>query len=523
MIALAAFFAPEVTAQLQLLPARLSQHLGITLVGLGLGIAGSLPLALVVVGSPRLRWLALALAGVVQAIPGLAILALMVPSFVLVRRHFLPDLSAFGFWPAASALTLYSMLPILRNTVTGICNVDANFIEAARGLGMTSRQILMRIQLPLALPMILAGIRTAALWTVGMATLSTPVGQPSLGNYIFVGLQTNNWSAVVVGCIAAALLALVIDAMLGLLESALVARNRRRLLAAALLACLLALAGFWHFLSTSREPTVRIGAKTFSEQYILAEVLADTLNAAGLRSQKVASLGSNVVFDALVAGDIDVYVDYSGTLWANQLKRRDVAPADVVLHELERWLAQEHRIKCLGRLGFENAYALAMRRDRAIALGIETIDDLAPALHDLALGADYEFFDRPEWTRLQNTYSLHPYRQQTFDSSFMYQAVRDGEVDVIAAFSSDGRIAAYDLVVLKDPREGLLPYDAIVLLGPSARAHPQLESALLPLIDAIDDDAMRHANELVDLRGKSRTEAADWLRSSIAPNQSGQR
>lgn len=500
--------------QLALLPTRLSQHLGLSLVALGVGVALSLPLALLAVRFRALRWVVLTSAGVVQAIPGLALLALMVPAFDLLRRHVFPGLSAFGFWPAAVALILYSMLPVLRNTVTGLLGVEPTLLEAARGLGMTPRQTLFKVQFPLAAPVILAGLRTAVVWTVGVATLSTPVGQPSLGNYIFSGLQTRNWTAVLVGCGAAAGLALGLDATVGLFESAVEKRSRARAWVATALCVVVVGLGVWPFLGGGGPRAVRIGAKTFTEQYVLAEVLATSAERAGLRTRRVGSLGSTIVFDALVNGELDAYVDYTGTIWANHLGRTDVADADTVLAEVTRWLAQTHNVTCLGRLGFENAYALAMRRDRAEALGVKTVSDLAPLMSNLKLGSDYEFFSRPEWKRLSELYHLTPGQKVSFDSSFMYKAVQSGDVDVITAFSSDGRIAAFDLVVLGDPLHAFPPYDAVLLLGPRAATHPGLREALEPLVGAIDVTTMRHANELVDLQGASRTEAARWLRDA---------
>lgn len=502
--------------QLALLPERLSQHLGLTLLSLLLGAVLAAPLAWLALRHRLLRAVVLTAAGIVQTIPGLALLALMVPLLDLLRKHALPGLSAFGFWPAVAALVLYSLLPVLRNTVTGVTGVDPTLLEAARGLGMTPGQTLWRVQLPLATPVIIAGLRTAVVWTVGVATLSTPVGQPSLGNYIFSGLQTRNWTAVLVGCVAAAGLAVLLDGTVALFESAAAQRSRRRAcLAVGLSAVVLgvALAPRW---TPRRVAPVRIGAKTFTEQYLLAGVLAKASARAGFEAEKVEGLGSMVVFDALASGELDAYVDYTGTLWANHLKRTDVAGADEVLREVTRWLAEERGITCLGRLGFENAYALAMRRDRAEALGVHTISELAPKLSSMRLGSDYEFFSRPEWRRLDALYALAPKERVSFDSSFMYQAVQSGEVDVITAFSSDGRIAAFDLVVLEDERHAFPPYDAVLLLGPRAAQHPGLRDALEPLVGAIDVDTMRRANQLVDVDGKSRAQATEWLWAELS-------
>src|SRR5262249_15313422 len=133
---------------------------------------------------------------------------------------------ALGFLPALLALTLYSMLPVLRNTITGLEGVDPAAKMAARGVGMTPWQSLTLVELPVAAPVIMAGIRTAAVWVIGTATLSTPVGQTSLGNYIFTGLQTENWVFVLFGCVAAGGLALVIDRLLALVEDSFADRSR---------------------------------------------------------------------------------------------------------------------------------------------------------------------------------------------------------------------------------------------------------------------------------------------------------
>jgi osmoprotectant transport system permease protein len=171
-----------------------------------LGLFVSLPLAIAVRNQPLLRNALLGIASVVQTVPGLALLALFYPLLLALASLSLAwfgfGFSAFGFLPAVLALALYSMLPVLRNTITGLHGLDAAILEAAQGVGMTSRQSLFMVELPLALPVIMAGIRTAAVWVIGTATLSTPIGQTSLGNYIFAGLQTQNWVFVLFGCFA---------------------------------------------------------------------------------------------------------------------------------------------------------------------------------------------------------------------------------------------------------------------------------------------------------------------------------
>jgi osmoprotectant transport system permease protein len=490
--------------QLIYFPDYFAHHVLLTVGALLLGIAFSLPLAGLAIRKPGLAGPLLGIASVVQTIPGLALLALMVPL-----------LGRIGVVPALVALVLYSMLPILRNTVTGALEVEADIIEAARGIGMTEDQILLRVRFPLSAPVIVAGIRTAAVWTVGMATLSTPVGATSLGNYIFSGLQTQNTVAVLLGCLGAALLAIALDGLIRLAEVAATRRDAR--LAWISLALFLAAVGLatapvlGDALREDPRPRVSVGAKTFTEQYILAGLIAEGLDSAGFDVTIRDGLGSTVIFQALANDEIDVYVDYSGTIWANHLGREETESAPKVLAEIKRWLLAEHRIVSLGSLGFENAYAFAMKRDRATQLGIETLEELAAHSRSLTVGGDYEFFSRPEWIAVRETYKMEFGEERSFDSSLMYTAVSEGHVDVISAFSTDGRIAAFDLIVLDDPRQSLPPYDGVLLLSPSAAKNPRLVEALRPLIGSLDDETMREANRRVDLDHRPVAEVAHDL------------
>jgi len=492
----------QLAEQLELLPTLLAAHVELTLVALAVGIAISLPLALLCARFRALAGPLLAVAGVIQTIPALALLALMVPL-----------LGEIGRTPALIALVLYSVLPIARNAVTGLADIDPALVEAARGVGMSETQALLRVRLPLAMPVIVAGVRTAAVWTVGLATLSTPVGAPSLGNFIFSGLQTLNSSAVLVGCVSAAVLALVLDGLVRLLEVA--AQRGSKRLGLAALAGFAVIVGWLAWRRAEHggpsHDVVRIGAKTFTEQYVLAKRIAMQLERVGVEVEAVQSLGSSVVFDALVMGDIDVYVDYTGTIWANAMKRSDNPGAARVLVEVTEWLARERGVVCLGALGFEDAYAIAMPRSLAQRLEVRNLEQLAPHTPSLTIGGDYEFFARPEWSAVRDAYGLQFAATRSFDPSLMFRAAAEGEVGVLSAFSSDGRIAAFDLVVLEDPREALPPYDAIVLLSRRAAADPRVTAALRPLIGAIDDEAMRRANQKVDVEHRSVSEAAAEL------------
>ncbi|AQR74849.1 ABC transporter permease/substrate-binding protein [Sphingomonas sp. LM7] len=497
-------------------PELLAQHLLLAFAALLLGIVIALPLAILSSRNKTVARVALGFASLVQTIPSLALLALFYPILLWLSALVGGGIPALGFLPSLLALSLYALLPILRNAVTGLATLDPAVIEAADGIGMTRSQKLWLVEAPLVAPVLMAGIRTAAVWTIGAATLSTTVGQPSLGDLIFAGLQTQNWTLVLAGCAAAAGLALAVDALLGLAEYG-IARRRRGLvwgsLGALLVAAAFALAPAW----PAARGTVTIGAKGFSEQYILARLIGHRLEDAGYTVRYREGLGSAVAFGALAADDIDVYVEYSGTLWTNQMQRSDVPPRAAIVAGVAAWAKTKHGVTLLGSLGFENAYAFAMRGDDARRRGITSLSDLAPRAGELDFATDIEFLERPEWAAVRRAYGLRFKSARPYQPTFMYRALSSGEADVIPAFSSDGRIAADHLAILTDPKGAIPGYDAILLLAPKRAGDTRFQAALRPLVGAIPVEKMREANYLVDRDAdkKSPDDAARWLERGL--------
>ncbi len=499
---------------LALLPQRLAWHAALSAAALLLGLAVALPLGFAAAKRPGLRWITLGAASLVQTVPSLALLALFYPLLLLLsnltKATFGFGFPALGFLPAWLALALYAMLPILRNTAAGLSGVDPAVTEAAKGVGMTPRQSLLRVELPLAAPVILAGVRTAAVWTIGGATLATPVGQTSLGDYIFSGLQTEAWDMVLVGCAASAALALVVDQLLGLVGRGI--EQRRPMLwggalAALCLGLVAALAPIAAPALTPRPQAYVVGAKNFSEQYVLAELIASRLEGQGARVERRINLGSAVAYRALAAGELDAYVDYTGTLWANVLHRTDNPGRQAVLDALRTELKRRDGVVLAAPLGFENAYAFAMKRQQAEKLGVKSLADLTGKAPDLVMGGDLEFFSRPEWKAVETAYGLRFKARRQFQPTFMYRALASGEADVISAFSSDGRIAADDLVVLEDPKGALPPYDAVLLVSPRRADDPRLKALAAQLSGSLSVQAMRQANYAVDRDSDKRSPA----------------
>jgi osmoprotectant transport system permease protein len=495
------------------LPDLLGGHMLLSIAALAVGLVVSLPIGLLTSRRPRLAEAALGIAGIIQTVPSLALLVLMVPLLG----------GAIGFLPAFVALILYSVLPILANTIVGIRGVDPILNEAGRGLGMSDRQVLFRVQLPLAAPVIISGIRTATVLVVGTATLVTPVGGVSLGNYIFGGLETLNHVVTVFGCVCAALLAIVLDQLIRLLEVA-AQRRSRPLAVAGTSGLLLVVAGgiYGPVVKLFAPPAQVVASAPFTEQHILSEVLKANLEAAGFTVDQRPGMSEGVQFLALRRGTIDCCVNYSGNIWAVLMKRSDTADRHKVYDETSRFLLNEYGVVCLGKLGFENAYALAMRPDRARALlGPDpnqwTIARLAEATKErsLTLAADLQFFTRLEWTQVRDAYGLKFEDKRGMDPTLMYQALQEGAVDVVCAYTSDGRIDAYGLVVLDDPRHAFPPYDAVLLASRQATEKPGFVDALHPLLGRIDVGAIREANYRVDADRWSPLAAARGLLTRV--------
>jgi osmoprotectant transport system permease protein len=493
---------------------KLAAHVLLSASAIGLAILIALPVAVWASRSPVVARVALSLASLVQTIPALALLALFFPLLLSLRAVFGENLPTLGFLPALMALTLYALLPILRNAVTAQANLDEGVLEAADGVGMTKWQKLVLVEAPLSAPFIMAGIRTASVWTIGAATLATTIGQPSLGDPIFAGLQTQNWALVLAGCLASAGLALAADNLLWVIEVGFARRSRWQYGAGIGLVLAGITAALWAQVPSSQDRRIVIASKQFSEQYILAQLIGSRLEAAGYEVEYRDGLGSAVVHSALAASSVDISVDYTGTIWTNYLKRDDNPGREAMYETIAAWERRTNGVAVLGRLGFENAYAFAMRAERAEELGVASLADLVPLAPRLTMGGDPEFFERPEWLAVRDAYGIRFGKSRNFAPTFMYSALLSGEADVISAYTSDGRIAADRLVIFADPKGALPSYDAMILLSPRIAGDAGVAKALHPLIGAISVEAMREANLAVDREDADKRtpkQAATWL------------
>ncbi|MBN1422303.1 MAG: ABC transporter permease subunit, partial [Planctomycetes bacterium] len=467
---------------------RSGEHLALTGASTFAAVLVGIPIGIAAFRAPRVRAPILGAISILQTIPSLAMLALLVACLLAAGEGLSTRIPAFGALPAILALTLYALLPIVRNTVAGLQNVSPLVMEAARGIGMRERQQLWWVRIPLALPVIAAGVRTAAVVGVGIATLSAFVGAGGLGVFILRGLALSRVSLILLGAVPAAILALLVDLSIGSLEWAIRPRSGagggRRALALALPVVLIAAAvGLCASFSArgARRDTVRIGAKNFTEQLILAEMMAHLIESrTDLDAERIDLGGTMLCHAALENGEIDVYAEYSGTgLTAIlHLSPSDDPQADRA--RLVRAYRERFDLEWLSPFGFDNTYALCARESDARRRGWRTVSDLAADAADLRAGFTSEFMERPDgYPLLRTTYGFDFGSARDLEPSLMYRAISSGEVDVISAFATDGRIEAFGLRPLIDDKRFFPRYDAApVIRGALLRIHPEVGEAL---------------------------------------------
>ena len=498
---------------------RSGEHLLLVALAVALALAIALGLGVVIRERPRLARLVLGAASAVQTIPSLAIFGLLLT---------VPLLGGIGPTPAVVALTLYALLPLLRGLITGLRQVPPGLLEAGRALGLRPRQVLWHVQLPLALPSLMAGLRVATVTAVGVATIAAAIGAGGLGVFIFRGIATVNNTLLLAGALPAAAIALAADACLGALEKRWqpgAAPPRRSwvrrasgaaVVAAALMGFLLValplLPSGWRpaLRPSAATDTVVIGAKGFTEQQILGEWLAQEIEAhTDLRVRREFSLGStSLLQQALRSGRLDGYVEYTGTAWTAILGQPPLPPQQrqELWRRSQRLYRDRFDLRLFPSLGFENTFALLVRRSDADRLGLRRISDLERAPRHWRAGFGYEFLNRPDgFPGLASRYGLRfTTPPLAMDLGLTYRALADRQVDLIAGDSTNGLIPALGLQILDDDRRYFPPYDAVpVFNAASLKRHPELVPVIKNLAGRISATTMQRLNAAVDLEHRT--------------------
>lgn len=491
----------------------LGQHVLLVGVSTLAAMAAGIPLGILAARRPGVGAPIVWMANVAQTVPSLAMFGFLLP---------LPLVGGLGARVAIVVLIVYALLPIIRTTAAGLVSVDRALIEAGTALGMTPSQLLRQVELPLALPSIVAGIRVASVIAVGTATIAAAVGAGGLGEYIFRGLAMVDPTVILAGAIPAAVLALTIDGVLTGVERAVRrglaghGRRRRAMVAVAAIVTAGVLVGGAALMRGRDADVIRIGSKNFTEQIILGEIVAQTIETrTPLRVDRRLNLGGTFICDrALRAGDIDAYVEYSGTAHAAIFHEpADTDPARVLARVRQRYA--DAGLTMLEPLGFENTFAILIRGADARRLSVSTIEAAVPHASAWRAGFGYEFLQRQDgFPGLASRYGLRFADQpRAMDLSLIYRALAGRQVDFIAGDATSGLIEAYDLAMLEDNRRYFPPYDAAIVARRSTLlAHPDLRAALVTLSGRISVEAMRRMNHAVDA-GKQ--DAADVAREFV--------
>ena len=472
---------------------RLGEHVVLVAVSTLVAAAIGIPLGIIAARRPPLARPIVAFANLAQTIPSLALFGFLIP---------LPLIGGIGTRTALVALTVYAVLPILRGTITGIQGVPAPVVECAVAMGLTPRQVLRRVEGPLALPSIVSGLRVAVVIGVGTATIASAIGAGGLGDFIFRGLAMVDGTVILAGALPAALLAILADGALALGGRVANPRRRTRAAAAALLAIVgLSLAGAAWVSQAGERSDVIVGSKNFTEQVILGELLAQAIERqTDLRVERRLNLGGTAIaHQALLSGGIDLYVEYSGTALTAIFDLAAATDSDEVFTLIRNRYAAVG-LTTLPRLGFNNTFAILVRRADAERLGLKTIGDLN-AFKEWRAGFGYEFLERPDGFKgLAAAYGLQFANQpRVMDLNLIYRAVASKEIDVTAGDATSGLIDALDLVALEDDRRYFPVYDAV----PVARAgvllqHPEVAAVMRQLEGRISAAEMQRMNYAVD-------------------------
>lgn len=474
------------------------EHVVLVFISIVVAVVIGVPTGILLTRYRAWRGPVLGIANVMQTIPSLALFGFLIP---------VPFIGGIGTRTALVALVLYSLLPIIRNTVTGILGVEPSVREAAVAMGMTDGQVLRQVELPLAAGVIVTGIRVATVIGVGVTTIAAAVGAGGLGVYIFRGLRQYDNNLLLAGAVSAALLALGADFLLGLIERRFsYERARKRTLspklAFAVFALLVALGlAFWQF--TKSPPSanqVVVGSKDFTESALLAEILAQMLEARGVSVERRFELGGNLPHEALIGGTLDLYPEYTGTSYTTILHHPAITDPRAVYEQVKREYADNFKVEVSPPLGFENTFAILVRGNDARQWNLKTISDAAPHTPKWRAGFGQDFKTRADgYPGFSKAYNLKFAEVREMDLSLTYIALSSRQADLIAGNSTDGRIAQLDLVQLADDRRYFPPYEAVYLIRQDTLARtPQLREAIARLANAISTEEMRQLNYEID-------------------------
>ena len=480
------------------------EHIQISFIALIIALIIAIPLGIYLSYHKKFANIVIAINGVIQTIPSLAILALLIPLVGIGRK------------PAIIALILYALLPILHNTYTGITGVDPMYMVTSRALGMNKFQQLTKVQLPLAMPVIMTGVRTAAVLIIGTATLASLVGAGGLGKLILLGLDRNNNYLILLGAIPAALLAVLFDFLFKQLEKL----SLKKILIFLVLIIFACIFGSVNSFDTVKKDKLIISGKLGSEPEILINMYKILIEEnSNLEVELKPGLGkTSFVFNALKNGDIDIYPEFSGTAVFTFLNETPVNNnAADVFAQAQKGMESKFKMIMLKPMSYNNTYAIAVSKKFADENNLKTISDLVKVKNKIKAGFTREFNDREDgYPGLKKLYNFEIPDIKEFEPKLRYVAVQSGDINLIDAYSTDAELAQYNMVVLKDDKHLFPPYQGSPMMREETlKKYPELKNILEKLSGKISDEEMSSMNYRVSVKGeKAEDVAREYLKKA---------
>ncbi|MGX7349364.1 ABC transporter permease/substrate-binding protein [Dolosicoccus paucivorans] len=470
----------------------LIEHIQISLTALFIAMLIAIPFAILIVNHKKLSEGILQISGVTQTIPSLALLGLLIPVF------------GIGKLPAVIVLVVYALFPILQNTLTGLQEIDPMLQEAATAFGMNRLEKLKKYELPLAMPMIIAGIRTSSVLIIGTATLAALIGAGGLGSFILLGIDRNNTALILIGAISSAILAVLINFLIKKLEGT---SMKTIVMAFSGIALLLATTFVKPHMTPSN--TITIAGKLGAEPEIIINMYKLLIEEeTDLKVELKPNMGKTTfLYEALKQGSIDIYPEFSGTIVQTLLNQppQSLSQSPEEVYQLAKdEIFKQDQLVYLEPMEYQNTYALAVPESFASKHHLEKISDLTRIQSLLKAGVTLEFNDREDGSKgILNRYGLD-LKAVTMEPALRYQAINNGEINVTDVYSTDSQILVYHLTLLEDDQNLFPPYQGAPLLRKeTADRHPELVDALTLLAHKISTQDMIQMNYEVDVNEKS--------------------
>lgn len=477
------------------------EHIQISFIALLIAALIGVPLGILLTKTNKISEIVMNIAAILQTIPSLALLGLMIPLF------------GIGKVPAIIALVVYALLPILRNTYTGIAEVDPSLVEAAKGIGMKPGRRLTKVELPIAMPIIMAGIRTAMVLIIGTATLAALIGAGGLGDLILLGIDRNDSSLILIGAIPAALLAILFDLALRYMQGL---SYKKLIISLTVIIIVLLLVIITPLLAQKGEK-VTLAGKLGSEPSVITNMYKILIEEETDNTVEVKDgMGkTSFLFNALKSNDIDGYLEFTGTV-LGELTKEDLKSKqeNKVYQQAKASLEKKYNMTMLKPMKYNNTYALAVKRDFAKKHNIKTIGDLNKVSDEIKPGFTLEFNDRSDgYPAVKKAYGLGISKPKTMEPKLRYQAIKSGDINLIDAYSTDAELKQYNMVVLKDDKHVFPPYQGAPMFKQKyLKAHPEIKKPLNQLANKISDEDMQQMNYDVTVKKKDPYQVAkDYL------------